>query len=125
MNDEPRNAAGPSHAGRIAPPADADVDDGLRVTEPREALKRPLFELDRYAGWLAKGHVSVAVRADVRALGAAMDAGHDTSQLLLTLDKDIARLPSGDIRKMLRRALGEVQLVLGPGAIGAHDGEGS
>jgi len=121
MNDEPRNAASAAHTGHVSRPGrDADVD-----AEPREALKRPLFELERYAGWLAKGHVSLAVRADVRALGAAMDAGHDTSQLLLTLDKDIARLPSGDIRKMLRRALAEVQLVLGPGAIGAGDGEGS
>ena len=40
-------------------------------------------------------HVSVAVRADVQALGAAMDVGNETSLLLLTLDKDIGRLPSG------------------------------
>jgi hypothetical protein len=63
---------------------------------------------------LAKGRVSVAVRADVQALGAAMDAGSDTSLLLLTLDKDIGRLPSGDIRKMLRKSLGEIRVVLGP-----------
>jgi hypothetical protein len=58
--------------------------------------------------------VSVAVRADVQALGAAMDAGIDTSVLLLTLDKDIGRLPSGDIRKMLRKSLGEIRAMLGP-----------
>jgi hypothetical protein len=58
--------------------------------------------------------VSVAVRADVQALGAAMDAGSDTSVLLLTLDKDIGRLPSGDIRKMLRKSLGEIRALLGP-----------
>ena len=88
-----------------------------RATPPTalpEALQRPLYELDRYAGWLAKGRVSVAVRADVQALGAAMDAGSDTSLLLLTLDKDIGRLPSGDIRKMLRKSLGEIRVVLGP-----------
>ena len=87
------------------------------MTQPREALKRPLSDLERYAGWLAKDHVSVAVRADVKALGAAMDVGSETSLLLLTLDKDIGRLPSGDVRKMLRRALGEIRAVLGPRGI--------
>jgi hypothetical protein len=82
--------------------------------QPHEALKRPFLELERYAGWLAKSHVSVAVRADVQALGAAMNVGHETSLLLLTLDKDIGRLPSGDVRKMLRKALGEIRAVLAP-----------
>jgi hypothetical protein len=83
-------------------------------TQPREALQRPLSDLDRYAGWLTRGRLSVAVRADVQALGAAMDAGSDTSLLLVTLDKDIGRLPSGDIRKMLRKSLGEIRAMLGP-----------
>ena len=87
------------------------------VTQPLEALKRPLYELERYAGWLAKDHVSVAVRADVHALGAAMDVGNETSLLLSTLDKDIGRLPSGDLRKMLRNALREIRTVLGTGGI--------
>ena len=97
------------------------------MTQPREALQRPLSELERYSGWLAKDHVSVAVRADVQALGAAMNVGHETSLLLLTLDKDIGRLPSGDLRKMLRKALGEIRAVLGPSAIevDVHGGEGS
>jgi hypothetical protein len=94
------------------------------VIQPREALTRPLSELERYSGWLAKDHVSVAVRADVHALGAAINVGNDTSLLLLTLDKDIGRLPSGDIRKMLRRALGEVRAVLGPSGIDGQDREG-
>jgi hypothetical protein len=38
-------------------------------------LGRLLSELQKYAGWLAKDHASVAVRADVRALGEAMDTG--------------------------------------------------
>jgi hypothetical protein len=83
-------------------------------TQPHEALQRPLSDLDRYAGWLTRGRLSVAVRADVQALGAAMDAGSDTSLLLVTLDKDIGRLPSGDIRKMLRKSLGEIRAMLGP-----------
>jgi hypothetical protein len=97
----------------------------MSSTQPRESLARPFSELERYAGWLAKDHVSVAVRADVQALGAAMDAGHDTSLLLLALDKDVGRLPSGDLRKMIRKAVGEIREVLGPGGIDAHNGEGS
>jgi hypothetical protein len=71
-----------------------------------------LADLERYAGWLAKDHVSVVVRADVQALGAAIEAGQETPLLVLTLDKDIGRLPSGDLRKMLRKALGEIRAVL-------------
>jgi len=114
----------PSHADRVRRHyKDADLREEPPLTQPREALKGSLSNLERYAGWLAKDHVSVAVRADVRALGAAMDAGNETSLLLLTLEKDIGRLPSGDMRKMLRKALGEVRIVLGPNGIDVHDGE--
>ncbi len=90
----------------------------FQATQTREALKHPLSQLERYAGWLAKSYVSVAVRADVQALSAAMDVGHETSLLLVTLDKDIGRLPGGDVRKMLRKALGELRAVLGPDVSG-------
>jgi hypothetical protein len=69
--------------------------------------------------------VSVAIRADVRTLVEAIDFGNDTSLLLLTLDRNIARLPGGDIRKMLRKALGEVRAVLRPVGIDTRQGEGS
>jgi hypothetical protein len=90
-----------------------DPREGPSLTQICEALKRPLFDLERYAGWLAKDHVSVVVRADVQALGAAVVAGNETSLLLLTLDKNIKRLPSGDLRKMLRKAVEEIRAVLG------------
>jgi hypothetical protein len=99
--------------------------DSMPLTQPLESLQRPLSELERYAGWLAKDHVSVAVRADVQALAAAMKLGNDTSLLVLTLQKDIGRLPSGAVRKMLRKAVGEIRTVLGPGEIDAQAGEGS
>lgn len=82
-----------------------------------------MFDLERYAGWLARDRVSVVVRADVRALEAAMLAGAETAGLLLTLDKDIQRLPGGGVRKMLRHALGEMRSVLQPGAHHAGEGE--
>ena len=116
---------------------DADHQREPPLTQPRvaleagearetlEMLKRPLSELERYAGWLPRDHVSIAVRADVHALCAAMDAGHDTSPLLLTLDKDLGRLPGGDIRKMLRKTLAEIRAVLGPSGTDVRDKEGS
>ena len=87
-----------------------------------DALARPFSQLERYAGWLARDHVSVAVRADVQALGAAMNVGHDTSLELLKLDQDINRMPSGDIRKMLRKALLEIRGALDVGGAGARGG---
>jgi hypothetical protein len=93
------------------------------MTEVREGLQRPLSELGRYAGWLAKDRASVAVRAGVLALGTAMEVGDETSTLVLTLDKDIRRLPSGDLRKMLQKALREIRDVLGPCEINERDGE--
>jgi hypothetical protein len=90
----------------------------------REALTRPLSELERYAGWLGRDHVPVAVRADVQALSAAIAAGDDTAVVLLNLDKDISRLPGGDLRKMLRKAVKEIHVVLGPGGFEAPNGAG-
>ena len=88
-----------------------------------EALGRLLSELQRYSGWLAKDHASVAVRADVRALAEAMDAGSETASWLMVLDKDVERLPSGGIRKMLRRVMGELRPMLDPGEIDLLKGD--
>jgi hypothetical protein len=116
----------PSHADRVRRQyQDADLQEEPPLLQPRERVIRPLSDLERYAGWLAKDHVSVAVRADVQALGAAMDLGNETALVLLTLDKDIGRLPSGDLRKMLRKALAEIRAALGPSGIDGHDRAGS
>ncbi len=112
----------PSHDDRVRRhDSDAKLQEGL--TPPRETLERPFSELERYAGWLGKDHVSIAVRADVHALGAAIDVGTETSPLLAILDKDIGRLPGGDLRKMLQKALGQLRAVLEPSGIEAHNGD--
>lgn len=116
----------PIHGDRVRRHDDeADPRGEPPLSQPRAALKRPLSELERYAGWLAKGHVSIAVRAGVQALDAAVDVGSETSLLLLTLEKDIGRLPSGGIRKMLRKALGEIRAMLQPNGIDGRDGKNS
>ena len=78
----------------------------------RPALKSLYLALQRYAGWLDRDRASVAVRTDVQALGAAIDAGADASGLLSALDATIARLPGGDMRKMLRAAAGQIRRAL-------------
>ena len=72
-----------------------------------------LFDtLRRYAGWLDKGRPSATVRSSVDALGTAVEAGGDTSRLIQTLEDDIARLPSGGVRKMLVTTAGGVRRLL-------------
>jgi hypothetical protein len=86
-----------------------DVPSADAGDDPR---KRHLSDLQRYAGWLSKDHVSVVVRAESQALGVSMDQGSDPSSSLEALDKDIRRLPSGGLRKMLRRTVAELRAVL-------------
>ena len=80
--------------------------------ESAEALK-PLYDtLQRYAGWLNRERTSVMVRADVDALGAAINTCADPLPLLQALDTNIARLPSGELRKLLRVAASEMRRAL-------------
>ncbi len=74
-----------------------------------QALKQLYDALHRYAGWLDRERTSVLVRADVVALGAALDARADPTPLLQALDTDLARLPGGDLRKMLRTAAAKIR----------------
>ena len=74
---------------------------------------KPLYlSLERYAGWLDRDRASIMVRADVQALGVAIDAGADTSALLQALAVNIARLPGGDMRKMLRATADKLRRAL-------------
>lgn len=77
-----------------------------------EAVKQLYDSLQRYAGWLNRERTSVVVRADVQALGAAIDTCADPSPLLQALDTNIKRLPSGELRKMLRAAVGQMRHAL-------------
>ena len=77
----------------------------LRSADTQSAALSLLYDVQRYAGWLGKDHVSVAVRADVLGLAAAMQAGDETSYCLEVLDKDIKRLNGGGVRTMLRKTL--------------------
>jgi hypothetical protein len=78
----------------------------------QDALQQLYGTLQRYAGWLDRERTSVMVRADVQALGVAIEACTDTSPLLQALDTNIARLPSGDLRKMLRVVAGQMRHAL-------------
>ena len=73
------------------------------------ALASSYLALQRYAGWLNRDRASVVVRADVQALGAAIDTGTELSALLQSLDANLACLPNGDIRKILLVAAGHIR----------------
>jgi len=77
--------------------------------ERAEALKPLCDRLQRYAGWLDRERTSVTVRADVEALGVAINTCADPFPLLHALETNIARLPSGELRKMLRVAASEMR----------------
>lgn len=115
----------PSHADRVRRHyPDADAREASPSTDP-EAFRGPLSEVVKYAGWLSKNHVSVTVRADVEALSAALEAGHETSLLLMTLSTNVGRLPGGGIRTMLKKAVAEVRTALGERSLENGDGAAS
>jgi hypothetical protein len=71
---------------------------------------RALYEtLHRYAGWLDRERTSAMVRADVQALGTAIDTCADPLPRLQALEANLARLPSSDLRKMLRTASARIR----------------
>jgi hypothetical protein len=80
--------------------------------ENAEAVKQLFGTLQRYAGWLDRERPSVMVRTDVQALGVALDTRSDPSPILQALDIKIQRLPSGELRKMLRLAAGQMRRAL-------------
>jgi len=78
-----------------------------------DAVKQLYSTVQRYAGWLDRERTAKMVRADVQALGIAIDASADPTALLQTLETKIARLPGGELRKMLRTAVGQMRRALG------------
>jgi hypothetical protein len=83
------------------------------VDPGRAETLKPLYDtLQRYAGWLDRDRTSVMVRSDVEALRAAIETCADPLPLLQSLDANIARLPGGELRKMLRVAAGQMRRAL-------------
>lgn len=81
--------------------------------ENADAVTQLYDTLQRYAGWLDRERPSTIVRADVQALRTALDTHADPFPMLQALDTNIARLPSGDLRRMLRVVVGQMRRALG------------
>ena len=77
------------------------------------SVKLQFEALHKYAGWLDRERVAAQVRTEVKALGAALDAGGDPRPQLRAVETALARLPSGELRKMLRLAAGKMRGALG------------
>jgi len=69
-----------------------------------------LYEaLCRYAGWLHRERHSRLVRTDVESLGTAMETNSDPRPHLQSLAENTARLPSGDVRTMIRKIVEQLR----------------
>ena len=93
--------------------------------ETADRVPRLLDALERYAGWLSHSGTGVpghTLRAHVRALRDAVDAGTDPWMWIQLIDTDVRRLPGGEIPKMLRRTLAEITTVLESSAPREGDG---
>lgn len=74
-----------------------------------QAVRQLYDTLQRYAGWLDRERTSAQVRADVVALGAALESSADPGPTLQSLESNLSRLPGGDLRKMLRTVAGKIR----------------
>ncbi len=91
----------------------ADSPDGAQSTD---TVRQTLWDLERYAGWLAKGFAPSRVRDGVKALGAAIANDGDVFASAQALEADIDKLGSGGIARLLRQALRSLRVALGHGA---------
>jgi len=77
-----------------------------------DATRLPFSNLERYAGWLARGAASSRVRESVKALGTTIAAQGDVAASVDALEADVAKLGSGEIVTLLRRALRDFRAAL-------------
>lgn len=82
------------------------------TVEIRTEVAAHLGSLSRFAGWLGKGRPFDETRAHVKGLTTAFDGHTDASPWLVLLDADLQRLPSSEVRKMLRRELAAIAVLL-------------
>lgn len=67
----------------------------------RQTLVSLCEGLRRYAGWLDRKNVPT-VQADIHALAMAIETNADAMPLLAVLESTLSRLPSSEVRRMMR-----------------------
>ena len=73
---------------------------------------KALYEtLCRYAGWLNRERHARLVRTDVESLGTAIETNSDPQPHLEKLEANIARLPGGEVRTMIRKVVVQLRQV--------------
>jgi hypothetical protein len=82
------------------------------TTEIRTEVNARLGSLSRFAGWLGKGRSFDETRAHVKGLATAFDGQADAGPWLTLLDADLQRLPSSEVRKMLRKELEAIVVLM-------------
>jgi hypothetical protein len=77
----------------------------------RQTLVSLCERLRRYAGWLDRKNV-LTVQADIHALAMAIETNADAMPLLAVLESTLSRLPSGEVRRMMRVMSREIREAL-------------
>lgn len=80
--------------------------------EPTDVTRRKFQDVEKYAGWLAKGTGPTRVRNGVQALGKAIDGHGDVFASVQALETEIKKLGSGGIARLLRHALQSLRAAL-------------
>ena len=80
--------------------------------EIRTEVAARLGSLSRFAGWLGKGRSFDETRAHVKGLATAFDGQADAGPWLMLLETDLQRLPSSEVRKMLRKELEAIVVLM-------------
>ncbi len=78
-----------------------------------DSTETAFADLEKYAGWLARGAVQTQVRDDVKALGAALEDGNEIAECLRTLAMSVDKLGTGGIQGLLKKTLRKLCLELG------------
>ena len=74
---------------------------------------KALYEaLCRYAGWLNRERHSLVVRTDVESLGTAIETNSDPRPHFESLEANLARLPGGEVRTMIRKIVVQLRQAL-------------
>jgi len=78
-------------------------------------------DLERYAGWLARGAGPARVREGVKAIGAALANDGDVLAAVQELQAEVDKLGSGGVAGLLRQALRTLRVDLDEKALGERD----
>ena len=83
----------------------------MKAVVARRTITLLCEELLRYAGWLDRKY-ALTVQADIHALATAIETKADAMPVLAVLESSLSRVPSGEVRRMMRVTSREIRKAL-------------